>query len=656
MRRSISVCEPASCLAGQILTWNFHHTTAQTLPKGARLRFDPDSRGREIDWTVPTTELKRSGHVIYMTLPSGEVLGAKAVDLPSRSGPVFDFILPKEIKATTTLTITMGSYQGSGKELPESEIAAQTFTQRRRTFFLYIDTKGKTSFDSPDEFNLDVKGNTLQLIRVLTPAFVTRGKRFDITIRFEDLFGNLTGYAPEDTLIELSYEHLRENLNWKLFVPETGFITLPNLYFNEPGTYRIQLKNTSTHELAFSAPIRCFQEDSAQLLWGLLHGESEKIDILEEPETALRHFRDEACFNFFASSCFSQENQTSSESWKNVGNSISEFNEEDRFSTLLGFQWTGAHAKEGSRLIVHSKDAKPLLRSDDIKTNSLKKLYKSLNPKENLSVIIFPMSPKNGCDFTDFDPQFERLAEIYNAWGSSECTHKEGNLYSISSAPGKVSEWPQGSLHAALHAGCRFGFVAGGLDDRATFSDYFDSKQVQYTPGLTAVIAKIHSRESLFEAFYQRHCFATTGERILLDFMICNQPMGSEIDAVQKPGLVVNRYLHGFVAGTQSLSKIEVIRCGKVWKTITFTQPTLNYELILDDMDHPEDCTISSGERPFLYYYLRVSQEGGHMAWSSPIWIDFDKDQLVRAIVEKPAKIIKEIKDTKEIKPKAKKI
>jgi hypothetical protein len=26
---------------------------------------------------------------------------------------------------------------------------------------------------------------------------------------------------------------------------------------------------------------------------------------------------------------------------------------------------------------------------------------------------------------------------------------------------------------------------------------------------------------------------------------------------------------------------------------------------------------------PFVYYYLRVIQEDGHMAWSSPIWVDF---------------------------------
>ena len=26
---------------------------------------------------------------------------------------------------------------------------------------------------------------------------------------------------------------------------------------------------------------------------------------------------------------------------------------------------------------------------------------------------------------------------------------------------------------------------------------------------------------------------------------------------------------------------------------------------------------------PFAYYYLRITQEDGHMAWSSPIWVDY---------------------------------
>lgn len=636
MRRSISLCEPSTCLAGQMLTWKFHHTPAATLPKGAKLRLDLASQGRDIDWQIPRVDLsKKAADVIYLALPTGEIVTAKEVKQPANT--LFDFILPKEVKAGSTLTITMGGYALAGKEPPEGEIASQTYTQRRRPFHLYIDPKGKTQFDEPEEFHLDVKGNILSNIRVLTPAFVTRGKRFDVTIRFEDQFGNLTGFAPEDTLIELSYEHLRENLNWKLFVPETGFITLPNLYFNEPGTYRIQLKNLENGFTAFSAPIRCYSEEAQQLLWGSLHSESEKVDTFSEPEVSLRHFRDEACFNFYGTSPASHDETLTADVWKSLSNQVSEFNEEDRFGAFLGFLWTGVNNKEGSRLITYSKDARPLYKSDDIKTNTLKKLYKSVPIKETLSTVIFPMSQQSGFNMEEVDPDIERLVEIYNAWGCSECTHKEGNPMPISSAPGKVKEYEAGSIRAALNKGLRFGFVAGGLDDRGIFENFFDSTQVQYTPGLTAVIAKTHHRDNVFDALYKRHCYATSGERILMDFLICEQPMGSELSAIEKPGLLVNRYIHGFVAGTCELSHIEIIRCGSVWQTLKAPKGALNMEISLDDMTPPRQIALNKDSKPFIYYYIRAFQQDGHVAWSSPIWIDFSKEQVADRPGEKVA-------------------
>src|SRR5437763_1874436 len=117
---------------------------------------------------------------------------------------------------------------------------------------------------------MDIRGNILHTIKILAPSFVTKNKRFDITVRFEDEYGNLTNHAPPETLIDLSYEHLRENLNWKLFVPETGFVILPNLYFNEAGIYRIQLRNLKNQETFISSPIKCFNDNGRNLLWGLL--------------------------------------------------------------------------------------------------------------------------------------------------------------------------------------------------------------------------------------------------------------------------------------------------------------------------------------------------------------------------------------------------
>ena len=214
-------------------------------------------------------------------------------------------------------------------------------TPREGAIFCYTSTPPAKATIKNRKFSVSTSGVVLKSIRVLSPSYISRNKRFDVIVRFEDEYGNLTCNAPEDTLIELSHEHLRENLNWKLFVPETGFISLPNLYINEPGDYTIQLRNTRTKEIFHSPPIRCFNENNKHLFWGLLHGESERIDSTENIESCLRHFRDEKALNFYATSSFESQEETTNETWKLITQNISDFDEADRFTTILGFQWAG---------------------------------------------------------------------------------------------------------------------------------------------------------------------------------------------------------------------------------------------------------------------------------------------------------------------------
>ncbi len=267
MRRSICYCEPAYALAGETKTWKFIYTLSTSLPKGTRLKFDLQSKGREIDWQIPSINLKKNGPVIYAQLGNGKILSATEVDTPESFVPHYEFILPNNIEAGDSFTIILGPKEG---ELAQSTncLRAQTTAQRRRPFSLYIDPSGKGHYEDPEIFSIDVRGGELANIRILTPSFVAKNKRFDVIVRFEDEFGNLTSNAPEDTLIELSHEYLRENLNWKLFVPETGFISLPNLYFNELGVYTIQLVNSKNKQVFRSPPIRCFPDNNRHLFWG----------------------------------------------------------------------------------------------------------------------------------------------------------------------------------------------------------------------------------------------------------------------------------------------------------------------------------------------------------------------------------------------------
>lgn len=622
MRRSICYCEPSGASAGEINTWNFIYTPSTSLPKGTRVRFDLASKGRDIDWEIPSVNLKKGSNVIFARLANGKILQAKEVDNPEAFTPFYDFVLPNELEAGNTFTIIIGDASGAPKDKKGGN-RSQSNAQRRRSFYLSFDTAGKGNFSDPEVFSMDIRGSHLSTIRILAPSFVARNKRFDVIVRFEDEFGNLTSDAPEDTLIELSHEHLRENLKWKLFVPETGFIALPNLYFNESGIYTIQLVNTKNKKVFRSPPIKCFSENSRHLFWGLLHGESERIDSTENIENCLRHFRDDKAFNFFATSSFESLEETSNETWKAIVQNVGDFDENDRFSTFLSLQWAGEPAEEGVRQFLFTKDNKQIIRKKDPKYSTLKKIYKTFTPKELISIPSFTMGKGFDFDFDNFNPEFERVVEIYNAWGSSECTKKEGNPRPILSE-GKtgVQEVTGGSVQKALQKNCRFGFVAGGLDDRGVYSEFFDSDQEQYSPGLTAIIAQEHSRAALAEALYNRSCYATTGEHIILGLYIAGAPMGSEVSTANKQGLLINRHLSGYVAGTTTLKAVEIIRNGKVIKSFATNGYSLDFAY--DDMTPLEKVAFPAKDKapPFVYYYLRVMQADGHMAWSSPIWVD----------------------------------
>jgi len=617
MRRSICYCDPAQAIAGESRTWNFIYTSANDLPKGTRIKFVVGSQGRPKEWQLPSDFGK--SNVIWLEMPNKKSVAAEEGDTLD----AFYFTLPAAVETGSDFIIHIGT---SLKDQEKNGSRCQSFTQRKKQFIIYVDPKGKNDFKEPDSFQLDIRGGPLHNLRIITPSFVSRNKRFDIIVRFEDAFGNLTNNAPENTLIELSYEHLRENLLWKLFVPETGFITLPNLYFNEPGVYKIQLKNLQSGKSYLSSPVMCFADSEQLLFWGQLHGEFEKIDAAENIESYLRHARDELAFQFIASSCFDSEQETSNEIWKAIVQEISEFNEDERFSAFLGFNWVGTPKEEGLRQFIYLKDNKPLMRKKELKTNSLKKIYKTHNPKDLIAIPSFTMGETSAYDFKDYNPEFERVVEIYNAWGSSECLSNQDNDKPIEANKDGIREFKEGSIRDALNNNCRFGFVAGGLDDRGIYANCYDSSQMQYTPGLTGIIAKEQTREALFSALHKRHCYATTGEKTLLNFFIAGEPMGTELSSTKKPGLVYNRYISGFVVGTKPIKKIELIRNGKV--LTTFHPDNQEFHLEFDDSEMLYDITIHDKNQDihFAYYYLRVEQEHNQLAWSSPIWVDWVKD------------------------------
>jgi hypothetical protein len=141
-------------------------------------------------------------------------------------------------------------------------------------------------------------------------------------------------------------------------------------------------------------------------------------------------------------------------------------------------------------------------------------------------------------------------------------------------------------------------------------------------------LAKEHSRSSLFEALQARSCYATTGERIILGFSIAGYGMGAELDTKSRPGLEWNRYITGYVIGTTSLTEVALIRNGKILHPFDVKGERIDFAWD-DTQPLSQIAREPRGEgNPFVYYYLRVIQKDGHIAWSSPIWISLNSKTI----------------------------
>ena len=138
--------------------------------------------------------------------------------------------------------------------------------------------------------------------------------------------------------------------------------------------------------------------------------------------------------------------------------------------------------------------------------------------------------------------------------------------------------------------------------------------------GLACVVAQELTRDALWQAMYDRRCYATTGDRILLDFTVDGQPMGSDlpVDLSSSTG----RSFSMRVAGTAPIDVVEIVRNNRV---VYEAHPRLE----VWGGDWADDEPLSEvalqptfpGDRPFVFYYLRIIQRNRQRAWSSPIWL-----------------------------------
>ena len=135
--------------------------------------------------------------------------------------------------------------------------------------------------------------------------------------------------------------------------------------------------------------------------------------------------------------------------------------------------------------------------------------------------------------------------------------------------------------------------------------------------GIAAVWAEGLTREAVFGAIRRRRSYATTGERILVEFDVDGLLMGEEGKRPRGAKLPIRLR----VWGTNLLLHVEILRL----------RPGVDarFEQFLSVPPRPESTDASVEAEDTLQgpaiYYARATQEPlewPDMAWTSPVWVD----------------------------------
>jgi hypothetical protein len=194
-----------------------------------------------------------------------------------------------------------------------------------------------------------------------------------------------------------------------------------------------------------------------------------------------------------------------------------------------------------------------------------------------------------GTDWRDSDPVAEPVVEIYQGhrhnyehFGAPRSPTKETQIGGYE---------PAGFVWNALSKGYKLGFQASS-DHVSTHMSY------------GVVLTDDFSRVGIIEAFKRRHSYAAT-DNIIVDVRCGEHLMGDIFETNQAPTFKIS------VQGTNPIAKLSIIRSGKYVHVEKPMQPdaTVTWE----DRE-PEAGKVN-------YYYVRVEQTDGNLAWASPMWV-----------------------------------
>ena len=226
-----------------------------------------------------------------------------------------------------------------------------------------------------------------------------------------------------------------------------------------------------------------------------------------------------------------------------------------------------------------------------------KMLYRYLHEHDGICAV-HTSATGMGTDWRDHDSKVEPFVEIYQGLRMTneyENAPRAGYDAQSGKLPTNIGGWqPLGFINHALAKGHRLAFQAS--------SDHF-STHISYC----IVLAEKNDRKSILDAMKKRHVYGATDD-IILDVRCGQQIMGDEFKLREPPALQIT------AVGTGPIARVVILKDGEVVETL---KP--------GKAEFRGSWTDPKPTAGVHYYYVRVEQADGELAWGSPMWIEYVK-------------------------------
>jgi len=590
-------------VAGGPGTWSFRYTAdGQGLVAGTRLTLALVGARDLVDFTCET--------------PLESILSVEPTDV---AGPVevtsdryegesslqFTVELTNDLAGGATIDFTLGS------EDPGTFVAqryAQEFTVK---VLITLPGGGPIAVDG-EAPEVAVVAGPFDRWQLTVPSTVEPGSSSEVCTVALDRFSN-RAQGPGTPTLELHRRAPEPGAEVPLETSEAG---IAQFDVEESGIYEVQVIGPTGGEPTRSNPcVAGLLRPGYHLYWGDLHCKSRYSDGARSVDECLEYARDAARLDFASVTDHeAPAGYLSDDQWQLTQDSVNRFNDPSRFVTLLGYEWSGSGEEwfQGHLCVYFRNGTGPLLRTDIPEFETAAQLMQALEGRNAIVIPHHTAGPlrTHTSEWPVINDAVEPAVEIYSKWGS----------YESPTAPLAVKGGRRKAyVLGALRRGHRLAFVGGSNSHYGMPGGEVDEtprdKLACARPGLTAVLCPELTREALFDALLDRRCYATTGARIVADFSVNDKPAGSTVVMSRDH----ERRLHIEVHGTAPIDRVEIVRNESIVHSVEATGP----DVTIDWTDGGEMPTIlvprPGGYALFGFYYVRVSQTDGHIAWLSPV-------------------------------------